>query len=233
MAQQRILFVDDDEGLQERLAEYFDNYGFELLPHLTGDGVAELVQSKKPGLIILDLNLPGRDGFEVLRDLRRISDIPVIMLTARGDETDRIVGLEIGADDYLPKPFNPRELLARVRAILRRVDANSAGDGRAARQLLVSGDLSLDVNRHLLHYQEKQTGLTTIECKLLEYLLARKGQVLSRDRLMSLLHDKEWEVYDRSIDVNISRLRKKLEQLTGREGWISTVRGAGYMFIEE
>ena len=176
-------------------------------------------------LVILDLMLPGIDGLEVCRRVRGASSVPILMLTASGEETDRIVGLEMGADDYLPKPFNTRELLARIRAILRRSGGETAAD---AASVLRVGTLQVDAGSRTVRVHGKEVELTTAEFDVLHALAANAGRVLSRDQLLQKIHGRDWAAYDRSVDVHISRLRQKIEDDPKHPVLLKTVRGVGY-----
>ncbi len=219
----RVLVIDDDVELCALLQEFLRREGFEI--DCEYDGRRGLERSLEGGhdLVILDVMLPGLDGFEILRRLRQQSRVPVLMLTARGEDVDRIIGLELGADDYLSKPFNPRELAARVRAILRRVEAQSTSPGS---RLEVNG-VTLDPSTREVHCDGKRIEMTTFEFDILEMLMRSAGRVLSRDALMERLYNRKATPYDRSIDMHISHLRKKLESDPPR---IKTVRGVGYQF---
>lgn len=219
----RILVIDDDVELASLLDEFLRREGFEA--EFAHDGLKGLDAALKGGfgLIVLDVMLPGIDGFEVLRRLRQSSRVPVVMLTARGDDVDRIVGLELGADDYLPKPFNPRELAARIRAVLRRVEPRPQ-DGR----LEVNG-VSLDSGTREVFCDGTPVELTTIEFDILEQLMRSAGRVLSRDQMMEAIYGRKSGPFDRAMDMHISHLRRKLE-CDGRT-LIKTVRGVGYQFI--
>jgi DNA-binding response OmpR family regulator len=225
----RLLMIDDDEKLVALVREYLEPEGFEV--DAAHDGAAGLAAAgaSAPALVILDLMLPGIDGLEVCRRLRRSSRVPILMLTARGDETDRIVGLEIGADDYLPKPFNPRELLARIRAILRRSRAAepSAGDGRP--EVLRAGPLVVDPGARSVTVDGRRVELTTAEFDLLHALAESAGRVLSRDQLLQRVHGPGWSAYDRTVDVHVSRIRHKIEDDPRRPARLKTVRGVGYL----
>jgi len=218
-----ILLVDDDAELCSLLKEYLEREGFTV--EFAHEGLHGLEMAVKPGvdLVVLDVMLPGIDGFEILRRLRPKSAVPVLMLTARGEDVDRIVGLELGADDYLPKPFNPKELVARMRAILRRYEPRPASaDGR----LEVYG-VTLDPGSREAAVQGHAVELTTFEFDILEVLLRSAGRVISRDELMETFYNRKATAFDRSIDMHISHLRKKL----GSEGnRIKTIRGVGYQF---
>jgi len=217
-----ILLVDDDAELTSLLGEFLRREGFTI--DTEHEGNRGLARASEPAvdLIVLDVMLPGLDGFEILRRLRQVSKVPVIMLTARGEDVDRIVGLELGADDYLPKPFNPRELVARIRAILRRYEPGSPDGSR----IEVSGVL-LDPGTRTAASAGKPIELTTFEFDILELLMRNAGHVLSRDALMENFYNRKATPFDRSIDMHISHLRKKLEN---GEALIKTIRGVGYQF---
>ncbi len=227
MAEQTILIIDDDTELCELVGEYVGAEGFETLAEHDGERGMQMAVAGAASLVLLDVMLPGSNGFELLRRLRAESDIPVIMLTARGNDIDRIVGLEIGADDYLPKPFNPRELVARIRAVYRR---SEAGLGRPPNRLLTVGDLTLDVGARTVRLEGEQVTVTAVEFDLLERLLRVAGTVVSRDRLARDVLDREYSVIDRSIDMHVSNLRKKLGPVLGETERIKTVRGVGYLY---
>jgi two-component system, OmpR family, response regulator CpxR len=218
-----ILLIDDDAELCSLLIELLKREGFAV--ECEHEGHRGLDHAAKSGidLVVLDVMLPGLDGFEILRRLRKVSKVPVIMLTARGEDVDRIIGLEIGADDYLPKPFNPRELTARIRAILRRYEARPAG---AAGRVEING-VALDPGTRQVLSNGKPVELTTFEFDILELLLRSAGRVLSRDALMENFYNRKASPFDRSIDMHISHLRKKLD---GGESLIKTIRGVGYQF---
>ena len=204
------------------MTEFLKREGFTVECELEGQKGLERAASGAVDLVVLDVMLPGMDGFEILRRLRQRSKVPVIMLTARGEDVDRIIGLELGADDYLPKPFNPRELAARIRAILRRYEPRPAASGR----LEVNG-VSLDAGTRQVISGGKPVELTTFEFDVLEMLMHAAGRVLSRDRLMENFYNRKATPFDRSIDMHISHLRKKLER---GETLIKTIRGVGYQF---
>ena len=218
-----ILVVDDDARLRSLLEEYLTGRGFAVETAPDGEAGLERARSAGIDLVVLDIMLPGKDGLEVCRELRTFSRVPVIMLTARGDETDRIVGLELGADDYLPKPFNPRELVARIQAVLRRTDASDV-----ASDVLRAGPVTVDPDRRLAHYEQRELDLTTTEFEILRALVANAGRVIPRERLMGLARGQDWAAYDRSVDVHISHLRKKLGDDSRSPQLIKTVRGVGY-----
>jgi two-component system response regulator CpxR len=217
-----VLLVDDDAELCSMLGEFLKREGFTVdCDHEGNAGLARALGGTAD-IIVLDVMLPGMDGFEILRRLRQQSKVPVIMLTARGEDVDRIIGLELGADDYLPKPFNPRELAARIRAILRRYEKRPAAGGR----LEVNG-VTLDPGTREVSVDGKHVELTTFEFDILEMLMRAAGRVLSRDALMENFYNRKATPYDRSIDMHISHLRKKLEDGTTL---IKTIRGVGYQF---
>ncbi len=231
----RLLIIDDDTELCELLGDYLRPEGFTVTCVYNGEEGASMALTDQHDLVILDVMLPGLNGFEVLRRIRAAAKIPVLMLTARGDDVDRIVGLEMGADDYLPKPFNPRELVARIRAIQRRtipVKEDTPSLPERPSRLLV-GDLDLNSAAHTLTRAGVKIELTAVEFSLLTLLLKHQGQVLPREDLAVTVLGRRLEMFDRSIDVHISSLRKKLGRLAdGRERIIS-VRGVGYQYLEE
>jgi DNA-binding response OmpR family regulator len=218
-----LLIVDDDTELCALLTERLQEEGFVL--HAAHDGVEGLSRASNGnyGLVILDVTLPRMGGMELLKTLRSRSSVPVLMLTARGDDIDRIIGLELGADDYLPKPFNPRELVARIRAILRRLDEHRAGPGS-----LSAGDISIDTAAHEAWADGKPLELTTVEFTLLESLIRNAGQTLTREYLTGVALGRGLGPFDRTIDVHISNLRKKLDGQSGLQR-IKTIRGSGYL----
>lgn len=218
-----ILVVDDDQRLRELVAEYLESRGFAVLTAEDGeDGLARL-RGEAVDLVVLDVMMPGLDGFEVVREMRKTTRIPVIMLTARGDETDRIVGLEIGADDYMPKPFNPRELLARIQAVLRRTDTSAATSS-----FLEAGALRVDLDRREVRLDGALVDLTTTEFEILRTLVANAGRVIPRERLMELARGDEYASFERSVDVHVSHIRKKLGDDSKNPTYVKTVRGVGY-----
>ena len=225
----RALVVDDDRKLQSLLSEFLEGYGFEVTASLDGSGIPGLLERLNPDVVILDIMLPERDGLEILREIRKKTDIPVIMLTARGEDTDRIVGLELGADDYLPKPFNPRELLARIRAVLRRHGKKASTRDEKIR----SGEIVIDKSRLLLCRGDRDVSLSATECRILEALVENGGRVLSREFLLQYARERDFQAFDRSVDVHISRLRVKLEEAGEPRARIKSVWGAGYMWVEE
>jgi DNA-binding response OmpR family regulator len=236
----RILVVDDDPDLRELLIGYLAREGFSVSGAEDGRAMDEVLEQATPDLILLDLMLPGEDGLSIARRLRQATSLPIIMLSARGDDIDRIVGLEVGADDYVAKPFNPRELLARIRAVLRRKGPvqSVAGQGSAEEddevgQVFVFGPYRLDLRTRELQKDGEPVAVTGGELDLLAALTAHPNRVLDRDRLLDLLKGYERSPFDRSIDVHIARLRAKIEPDTKRPQYIRTVWGKGYMFTPQ
>ena len=221
----RVLLIEDDERLSAMLSEYLATMGFEARAAPDAASGLESLARGSFDALVLDVMLPDRDGFEVCRDVRARSDIPILMLTARGDETDRIVGLELGADDYLPKPFNPRELVARLRAILRRRRQPAASPPRRLR----IGDIEIDRDTRSVTVAGRECAMTGNQFDLLWALAQNAGRVMSRDALMDAVRGEALEAFDRSIDVHISRIRAAIEDTPKKPRRIITVRGAGYM----
>jgi DNA-binding response OmpR family regulator len=217
----KILVVDDDQELCSMLSEFFRQQGFAVECERNGTHGLNRATTESFDLLILDVMLPGIDGFQALETLRKKSQVPVLMLTARGERGERIQGLELGADDYLPKPFDPAELLARVRAILRR----TAMPGTNAKETLVVGELRLVPGARDAHYRGVQLGLTAMECEVLEQLMRSCGRVVSRDQLSLHLYSRPATAFDRSVDTHVSRIRRKMGE--GRS-LILSVRGTGY-----
>lgn len=219
---QQILLIDDDTQLAELLGEYFARFDLQLISALTpSDGLAKL-NKNTIDLIILDVMLPEKDGFEVCKEIRQHNAIPIIMLTARGDVMDRVVGLELGADDYLPKPFEPRELVARINSILKRSQQTQNHNGN-----LQFGELYIDTHLHEARLGESPLALSGMEYQLLLILANVAGDTLSRDDILNRLKGIESDIYTRSVDIAISRLRQKLKPYQ----FIKTVRGSGYVFV--
>ena len=227
----QILIIDDDVALCELVTEYLEPLGFEIESVHRGDTGAERALTGKHALVVLDVMLPGLNGFEVLRRIRSESRIPVLMLTARGDDVDRIVGLEIGADDYLPKPFNPRELTARIRAILRRTSSEAPAEQTVEKSLSV-GDVQLDSGTRAVSCAGENVELTAVEFDLLEKLLRTAGRIVTREELSKQVLGRSSSPFDRSIDMHISNLRKKLGAGFGATERIKTVRGVGYIYAQ-
>lgn len=228
---ERLLVVDDDTELCELVAEYLRPEGFQVEAVHDGEQGVARVLSGEHAMVVLDVMLPGLNGFEVLRRIRAHSNTPVLMLTARGEEVDRIVGLEIGADDYLPKPFNPRELVARINAILRRSHRSATPSGTVpAIARLVVGDVELDPGSREVRCNGKPVEMTGVEFTLLEVLLRAAGRVVEREELSKTVLGRKLMPYDRSLDMHVSNLRKKLGHMQGEHERIKTVRGIGYIY---
>jgi DNA-binding response OmpR family regulator len=232
--QHRLLVVDDDSRLRELLIRYLGEQGFEV------KSVADAAQMERTrnrehfDLIVLDLMLPGEDGLSICRRLRGTGDMtPIVMLTAKGDEVDRIVGLEMGADDYLPKPFNPRELLARVHAVLRRQGSTPPGAPETGEETVRFGNVEVDLAARSLKRGGETLALTTGEFAVLKVLLQHPRQPLSRDKLMALARGREQGPFDRAIDVQVSRLRKLVEHDPAQPRYLQTVWGFGYVFVPD
>lgn len=221
----KALLIDDDRKLAGLLTEYLRRFEIVLTHAATGDEGLRMLRSDPPDCVLLDVMLPGRDGFDVCREIRKTSDIPVIMLTARGEVADRIVGLEIGADDYLPKPFEPRELAARIQAVLRRRQAQVRGE------VIRCGDLEVDLGRRSVYRNGEDLRLTALEFDALAVFARFPGVVLHRERLVDLLKGVEWDPVNRSLDVLVSRLRQKLGDDPQTPRYLKTIRGTGYLFL--
>jgi two-component system response regulator CpxR len=227
----RLLLADDDIELCDLLRDYLQREGFTV--HLAHDGQAAIqaVSRCNPELLILDVMLPQKSGFDVLRELRRQTDLPVLMLTARGDRVDRIVGLEMGADDYIPKPCDPRELVARIRSVLRRVREPLNDKTPAASEIVQIGDLTLNTSTLDLFKDDERIDVTATEFSILYQLLTHAGRPVSKDELTQKCLGRRLTPYDRSIDVHISNLRKKLGRSTDGRDRIKSIRGGGYQYI--
>lgn len=223
-----ILVVDDEPRIVKQARDYLQHGGFQVLEANDGTTALAAARHSRPDLIVLDLNLPGMDGLDVCRALRRESDVPIIMLTARVDEMDRLIGLELGADDYITKPFSPRELVARVRVILRRVQG-----GMRDPEMIRAADLQIDVRGYRVTRQGEVLEMSRTEFNLLALLAQHPGQVFTRAQLVDRLLGSAFEGYDRSIDAHIKNLRRKIEPDTGNPRYVLTVYGVGYKFAEE
>jgi DNA-binding response OmpR family regulator len=222
---QTILIIDDDEKLNRLLGKFLSDFGMSVFSAVTPSEGFRLVNEKRPDLIILDIMLPEMDGFEVCKTIRRTSRVPIIMLTARGDLTDKVVGLELGADDYLPKPFEPRELVARIQSVLRRTRTKSYGKTERF------GRFEVDFARQSITLDDHPMELTTNEFIVLSFLAVNMGKVLDRDQILQELSGIECEAYNRTVDVTISRLRQKLGDDPKNPEFIKTVWGSGYLFL--
>ena len=223
-----ILVVDDEPKIATLARDYLEHAGFAVLT--AGDGLSALttIRQRRPDLVVLDLGLPGLDGLDLTRELRRDSTIPIVMLTARDDELDKLLGLELGADDYLTKPFSPRELVARVRAVLRRADRPLE-----AAETIRAGDVMLDLPRMRAEVDGTAVELTPTEFHLLATLAARPGRIFTRSQLLDALHGVAFETYERAIDSHIKNLRRKLEPDPRRPRYVLTVYGVGYRFADD
>jgi len=235
----RILIVEDDLQVSEMLAEYLRAHGYEVAQAVQGTEMRDAIEKTLPDVVLLDVNLPGEDGFTLARFLRERYDVGIIMVTGATEVADRVAGLEVGADDYVAKPFDLRELRARVKSIVRRMqarpqvapDAHAAGAVRAASRVRV-GVCALDLASHQLFAADgSEVPLTGMEFELLKVFVERPNQVLNRDQLLTLTRKRDWEPFDRSIDIRIARVRRKIEHDPEQPQAIRTVRGAGYMFV--
>ncbi len=227
-----LLVVDDDPEIRELTEAYLTQQGFSVHCVDSGEAMDAYLAENSVDLIVLDLMLPGEHGLAIARRLKNESRIPIVIVSAQGDDIDRIVGLEVGADDYLPKPFNPRELLARIRAVLRRAGSGEAA-GEAPESRVVFGEFELDVSSHRLTKNGEPVALTSGEFDLLSILVANPNKVLDRDRILDLLTGAERSPFDRSIDVRVTRLRGKIEADPSAPVFIKTVWGKGYMFCPD
>jgi len=228
----RVLVIDDDCKLCRLIRDYLEPLGYSVSAAHTGPDGVKMATGESWQAVILDVMLPGFDGFEVLRQLRRRSDVPVLMLTARGEEADRIVGLEIGADDYLPKTFSTRALLARLRAVTRRAPRRAAEDKENAEGEVVVGRLRVNPLTRVAVLDDRPLTLTPVEFDLLASLARARGRVKTREQLLEEIRERDYEVFDRSVDVHISGLRKKLGDDPKEPRFIRTLRAAGYMLID-
>lgn len=223
-----ILVVDDEPRIVQIARDYLERAGFSVISANDGQSALTAARSAKPDLIVLDLKLPGMDGLDVTRELRKISSPPIIMLTARADEADKLVGLELGADDYMTKPFSPKELVARVRAVLRRSDAARAG----VEQIRV-GEMTVDVPRMHVTVGQRSVALTPTEFQILVALAREPGRIYTRGQLLDQVHGVAFESYERAIDAHIKNIRRKLEPDPRRPRYVQTVYGVGYKLAEE
>ncbi len=229
MAETRVLVVDDDPAVRNMLAEYLSAHGYEVRQAESGAAMRAELERGAPALVLLDIGLPGEDGLTLARYLRERHDVGIIMVTGAADVVDRVAGLEVGADDYIAKPFDPRELRARIKSVLRRLERKESSRSRTAVSV---GRCLLDLkSRALRDAKGRDIPITAMEFDLLKALVEHPNQVLTRDRLLTLTRNREWEPFDRSIDIRITRLRRKLEDDPAHPRAIKTVRGAGYMFV--
>ncbi len=227
-----ILMIEDEHELARVVQSYLERAGMTVRVESRGDRGLLAWEQMQPDLVLLDLNLPGKDGLDVAREIRRRADTPIIMVTARAEETDRLIGLELGADDYIVKPFSPREVVARVRAVLRRSGSGSAGAAAAAKHLLVE-DLDIDLEGHAVRRGEQKLDLTPTEFNLLAVLAAQPGRVFSRLQLLEAAQGTAYEGYERTVDAHIKNLRAKIEIDPRQPRYIETVFGVGYRFHKE
>lgn len=221
----KVLIIDDDEKLNELLTKFLGDFGFDIISATLPSKGLKLLQKNNPDIIILDIMLPEMDGFEVCRTIRKSSNIPIIMLTARGELTDKVVGLELGADDYLPKPFEPRELVARIHSILRRAET------KPIEEVYIFGTLLVNCPKHKATLDEIPLDLTTNEFAALKLLVSNPGIVLDRDRILQTLRGIDCDAFNRSVDITMSRLRQKIGDNPKSPKYIKTIWGTGYMFI--
>jgi DNA-binding response OmpR family regulator len=222
-----VLVVEDEIEIARVVRDYLRNAGFEVIVVGDGGSAVASVRSSKPDLLVLDLGLPGRDGLDVAREIRRWSNTPIVMLTARGDETDRIVGLELGADDYVVKPFSPKELVARVRAVLRRMRTAERGE-----EVLRAGDVEVDTGKMRVSVAGTQVELTPTEFQLLATLVREPGRVFTRSQLLDAVHGVAIESYERAIDAHVKNIRRKIEPAPREPRYLLTVHGVGYRFAD-
>ena len=233
MKTDRLLLIDDDKELGELLVEFLDSEGFTLeLAHSGEEGLEKLADNEYD-LILLDVMMPGMSGLDVLREMRNANTVPVLMLTAKGDELDKVLGLELGADDYLPKPYSHRELVARIRALLRRVEMEHQRPGPAVQPVLSLGRVTLDTRVYQAMIDKHDLELTQTEFKVLQTLMERAGQVVTKNELYQTVLGRPLEPYDRSIDMHVSNVRKKIMSLQEDYRPIKTLRGVGYQFTED
>jgi two-component system alkaline phosphatase synthesis response regulator PhoP len=222
----KILVIDDEPKIVEICQDYLVKAGFEVVHAYDGPTGLAMARHSQPDLVVLDLMLPGMDGLDVCREVRRESNVPIIMLTARVEEADKLIGLELGADDYMTKPFSPRELVARVRTVLRR------GTGNPQADLIHAGDLTLDRNHYAARFPDREIPLTPTEFELLATLASQPGRIFSRSQLLTAVRGVAFESYERAIDSHIRNLRRKIEPEESEMRYIITVHGAGYKFVE-
>jgi two-component system phosphate regulon response regulator OmpR len=229
MAATRVLVVDDDPSVRQMLVEYLTAHGYEVAQAASGEAMRTELARATPAVVLLDVGLPGEDGLTLARYLRERHDVGIIMVTGQGDVVDRVAGLEVGADDYIAKPFDPRELRARLKSVLRRLEQKESPKPQGRVSI---GNCFLDLKaRTLSDAKGQEVPITSMEFDLLKALVEHPNQVLSRDQLLSMTRNREWEPFDRSIDIRITRLRRKVEEDPAHPRAIKTVRGAGYMYI--
>ena len=229
-----VLIVEDDPAIREMVAEYLGGHGYDVHQAESGSDMREEIERNLPDVVLLDVRLPGEDGLTLARYLRERYDVGIIMVTAAGGAVDRVVGLEVGADDYVTKPFDPRELLARLKSVMRRLQSRAPAEAsaQADAERVAVGRCFLDVVSHqLLDVEGQEVPMTSMEFDLLKVFTEHPNKVLTRDQILTLTRNREWEPFDRSIDIRIARLRRKVEASPGEPQAIRTIRGAGYMFV--
>ena len=224
----KILVVDDEPKIIQLTQDYLENAGFSVMSAGNGERALTVIQVEKPDLVVLDLGLPGMDGLDVCRSIRKTSNLPIIMLTARDEETDKLIGLELGADDYITKPFSPKELVARVRSVLRRSEL-----AQEEREVIRVGDVTLDLPRMRVIVGGEEIELTATEFQLLQTLASQPGRIFTRAQLLNAVHGVAIESYERAIDAHIKNIRRKLEPVPREPRYIQTVYGVGYRFSDE
>jgi two-component system alkaline phosphatase synthesis response regulator PhoP len=224
----RVLIVEDEVKIARLVRDYLRQAGFDVLEATDGPTAMAMARSEKPDMIVLDLGLPGMDGLDVARQLRMTSSVPIIMLTARTEESDRIVGLELGADDYVDKPFSPKELVARIRAVLRRADATLGGG-----EIVRAGDLAIDIPKRRVTVGKSEIELTSTEFDLLLTLARQPGRIYTRAHLLDAVHGVSFDSYERSVDAHIKNIRRKIEPDPKQPSLVLTVYGVGYKFSDE
>ena len=220
--------VDDEPKIIQLTQDYLENAGFSVISAGDGERALAIIQVEKPDLVVLDLGLPGMDGLDVCRSIRKTSNLPIIMLTARDEETDKLVGLELGADDYITKPFSPKELVARVRSVLRRSEL-----AQDEREVIRVGDVTLDLPRMQVTVGDEEIELTATEFQLLQALASQPGRIFTRSQLLNAVHGVAIESYERAIDAHIKNIRRKLEPVPREPRYIQTIYGVGYRFSDE
>jgi two-component system phosphate regulon response regulator OmpR len=228
-----VLVVDDDRSIRELLSEYLSSVGYEVVLAEDGNAMRSAIERSAPDVVLLDLKLPQEDGLSLARYLRERYDVGIIMVTGAGGVVDRIVGLEVGADDYVAKPFDPRELLARIKSVMRRMQARTtSGVPSEERDLVQFGPCRLDLASHRLYDRDgSEIAITSMEFDLLKVFAENPGKALSRDRILTLTRNRGWDPYDRSIDIRVARLRRKVESDPDNPQVIRTIRSVGYMFV--
>jgi two-component system alkaline phosphatase synthesis response regulator PhoP len=222
-----VLVVEDEVNIARLVRDYLHQAGYDVLEASDGPGALHLARAERPDMIVLDLGLPGMDGYDVTRELRATSSVPIIMLTARSDESDRIVGLELGADDYIVKPFSPKELVARIRAVLRRVDATLGGG-----EIVRAGSVTIDIPKMRVSVDGDDVTLTSTEFEILLTLARQPGRIYTRAQLLDAVHGVSFESYERSVDAHVKNLRRKIEPDPKHPSLVVTVYGVGYKFAD-